>query len=93
MRDLSQNPPSPPGYRRIAPLSASTLLWLNGGGDVSGQNPQATPPAGHGRAPAPTGVERADTRISKTALDAAHAVNRHYSEQLMRRRSRSGAAQ
>jgi len=93
MTNLTLNPPSPPGYRRLVPLDASTLSWLNGSVDVSEQNAQATPPAADGRAPAPTDAGDADTRISKAALDAAHAVNRHYREQLMRRRSRSGAPQ
>jgi hypothetical protein len=99
MSKLSLNLPIPRGYRRVTPLGLSTLLWLNSCGGMSGQDEnsttQETPPTGVERAPAPTGPAGADTtaRISKTALDAAHAVNRHYTEQLMRRRSRTGAPQ
>lgn len=102
MSNLSLNFPSPRGYRRITPLGVSTLLWLNGCGGMSGQDKNTrgnenhdTPPAGGEQDDAPdlTGPEGADTRISKTTIDAAHAVNRYYTEQLMTRRSRTSGPQ
>ena len=95
MSNLSLNPRGPRGYRRITPLGVSTLLWLNGRGGMSGQDPQDTSPDAIEHAPTTTGADEADTnaRISKTALDAAHAVNRYYTEQLMTRRLRAGAPQ
>ena len=96
MRDISLKLQGPRVYRRTTPLGASTLLWLNACGGMSGQDTVSNgthdaPPAGveQDDVPAPTGPER----IPQAALNAAQAVNRHYTEQLMRRRSPAGGPQ
>jgi len=96
MNDLSMNLR---GYRRVTPLSASTLSWLNSSGALSqakrtadatrtctlpkgGAKPDAT------RVRAGAGANASETRLSEAVLNAAHAVNRHYTDLLTSRRSR-----